>query len=178
MKSHQTMDCFFVLFSFPLTNDAFIHHKIFSFIMMSLLVRSLRDRFCMSRKAGPGGSGWVHPKGEKKQHGCVSYEDFCWSRMGHFSCFSYKLIWKTVSFICMASSSSILGHFSPSVGKHCSHAVSTGKPMYTSCVFDFYDSCTNVTIPPPPPSLSLLLHSLFPNTIHTGDGSATQVSSL
>ena len=93
----------------PINQWSFIHHKTFSFIMMSLSVRSLRDRFCMSRKAGPGGGGWVHPRGEKEQHGCtgLSYKDFCWSRMGHFSCFSYKLICKTVSFICMASSSSI-----------------------------------------------------------------------
>lgn len=66
MKARQSHGLFFVLFSFPLTNDAFIHPKTFSFIMMSFLVRSLRDRLCMSRKAGPRGGGWAHPKDEKK----------------------------------------------------------------------------------------------------------------
>jgi len=31
--------------------------------MMSLLAMSLGLRFCMSRKGGTGGGGWVHPKG-------------------------------------------------------------------------------------------------------------------
>ena len=31
--------------------------------MMSLPTMSLGLRFCMSRKNGTGGSGWVHPKG-------------------------------------------------------------------------------------------------------------------
>ena len=31
--------------------------------MMSLPAMSLGLRFCMSRKAGTGGGGWVHPKG-------------------------------------------------------------------------------------------------------------------
>jgi len=30
---------------------------------MSLLAMSLGLRFCMSRKGGTGGGGWVHPKG-------------------------------------------------------------------------------------------------------------------
>jgi len=31
--------------------------------MMSLLAMSLGLRFCVSRKGGRGGGGWVHPKG-------------------------------------------------------------------------------------------------------------------
>ena len=31
--------------------------------MMSLPAMSLGLRFCMSRKGGTGGGGWVHPKG-------------------------------------------------------------------------------------------------------------------
>ena len=31
--------------------------------MMSLLAMSLGLRFCMSRKGGTGGGGWVYPKG-------------------------------------------------------------------------------------------------------------------
>ena len=31
--------------------------------MMSLLAMSLGLRFCVSRKGGTGGGGWVHPKG-------------------------------------------------------------------------------------------------------------------
>jgi len=31
--------------------------------MKSLLAMSLGLRFCMSRKGGTGGGGWVHPKG-------------------------------------------------------------------------------------------------------------------
>ena len=31
--------------------------------MMSLLAMSSGLRFCMSRKGGTGGGGWVHPKG-------------------------------------------------------------------------------------------------------------------
>ena len=31
--------------------------------MMSLPPMSLGLRFCMSRKGGTGGGGWVHPKG-------------------------------------------------------------------------------------------------------------------
>ena len=31
--------------------------------MMSLLAISLGLRFCVSRKGGTGGGGWVHPKG-------------------------------------------------------------------------------------------------------------------
>jgi len=30
---------------------------------MSLLVISLENRFCLSRKGGIGGGRWVHPKG-------------------------------------------------------------------------------------------------------------------
>ena len=30
--------------------------------MMSYLVISMEDRFCLSRKGGTGGGGWVHPK--------------------------------------------------------------------------------------------------------------------
>ena len=37
-------------------------HENFSF-MMSLPAMSLRLRFCVSRKGGTGGGGWVHPKG-------------------------------------------------------------------------------------------------------------------
>jgi len=33
--------------------------------MMSLLAMPLGLRFCMSRKGGTGGGGWVHPKGAK-----------------------------------------------------------------------------------------------------------------
>ena len=32
--------------------------------MMLYLVKSLGDRFCMIRKGGMVGGGWVHPKGE------------------------------------------------------------------------------------------------------------------
>ena len=32
--------------------------------MMSLPAMSLGLRFCVSRKDGTGGGGWVHPKGE------------------------------------------------------------------------------------------------------------------
>ena len=32
--------------------------------MMSLLAMSLGLRFCVSRKCGTGGGGWVHSKGE------------------------------------------------------------------------------------------------------------------
>ena len=32
--------------------------------MMSLPAMSLGLRFCVSRKGGTGGGGWVHPKGE------------------------------------------------------------------------------------------------------------------
>ena len=31
--------------------------------MTSLLAMSFGDRFCLSRKGGIGGGGWVHPKG-------------------------------------------------------------------------------------------------------------------
>ena len=31
--------------------------------MISLLAMSLGLRFCVSRKRGTGGGGWVHPKG-------------------------------------------------------------------------------------------------------------------
>jgi len=31
--------------------------------MMSLLATSLGLRFCVNRKSGTGGGGWVHPKG-------------------------------------------------------------------------------------------------------------------
>ena len=31
--------------------------------MMALLAMSLGLRFCLSRKGGTGGGGWVHPKG-------------------------------------------------------------------------------------------------------------------
>jgi len=31
--------------------------------MMSLPAMTSRDRFCVSRKGGTGGGGWVHPKG-------------------------------------------------------------------------------------------------------------------
>ena len=31
--------------------------------MMSLLAMSFGLRFCVSRKGGAGGGGWVHPKG-------------------------------------------------------------------------------------------------------------------
>ena len=37
-------------------------NETFSF-MMSYLAMSLGDRFCVSRKGGTGGGGWVHPKG-------------------------------------------------------------------------------------------------------------------
>jgi len=40
----------------------YIHHETFNF-MMSLPAMSLGLWFCMSRKGGTGGSGWVHPKG-------------------------------------------------------------------------------------------------------------------
>jgi len=42
--------------------SGYICHEIFSF-MMSLLAMSLGLRFCVSRKGGTGGGGWVHPKG-------------------------------------------------------------------------------------------------------------------
>ena len=31
--------------------------------MMSLPAMSMGLRFCVSRKGGPGGGGWLHPKG-------------------------------------------------------------------------------------------------------------------
>ena len=37
-------------------------HETFNF-MTSLLAMSFGDRFCLSRKGGIGGGGWVHPKG-------------------------------------------------------------------------------------------------------------------
>ena len=40
----------------------YIRHETFSF-MMSLPAMSLGLRFCVSRKGGTGGGGWVHPKG-------------------------------------------------------------------------------------------------------------------
>ena len=43
-------------------NDAYISHETFSF-MMSYPAMSLGDRFCVSRKGGTGGGGWVHSKG-------------------------------------------------------------------------------------------------------------------
>jgi len=44
------------------TNDAYMRHEIFSF-MMSYPARTLGDRFCVSRKGGTGGGGWMHLKG-------------------------------------------------------------------------------------------------------------------
>ena len=43
-------------------DSGYIRHETFSF-MMSLLAMSLGLRFCVSRKGGTGGGGWVHPKG-------------------------------------------------------------------------------------------------------------------
>ena len=43
-------------------HSGYIRHETFSF-MMSLPAMSLGLRFCMSRKGGRGGGGWVHPKG-------------------------------------------------------------------------------------------------------------------
>jgi len=43
--------------------SGYIRHETFSF-MMSLPAMSLRLRFCMSRKCGTGGGGWVHSKGK------------------------------------------------------------------------------------------------------------------
>ena len=43
-------------------NSRYIRHETFSF-MMSLPAMSLGLRFCVSRKGGTGGGGWVHPKG-------------------------------------------------------------------------------------------------------------------
>jgi len=34
--------------------------------MMSLLAMSLGIRFCVSRKGGTGGGGWVHPSGANR----------------------------------------------------------------------------------------------------------------
>jgi len=42
------------------TNDACMHYETFSF-MMSYQAMPLGDRFCVSRKGGTGGGGWVHP---------------------------------------------------------------------------------------------------------------------
>ena len=37
-------------------------HETFSFVV-ALPAMCLGDRFCVSRKGGTGGGGWVHPKG-------------------------------------------------------------------------------------------------------------------
>ena len=42
-------------------NVAYLQHETFSF--MSHLAMSLERRFCLSRKGGTGGGGWVHLKG-------------------------------------------------------------------------------------------------------------------
>ena len=39
--------------------------------MMSLPAMSLGLRFCVSRKGGTGGGGWVHPKGAKSMAASV-----------------------------------------------------------------------------------------------------------
>ena len=44
------------------TNDAIRCHETFSF-MKSHPAMSLGLRFCVSRKGGTGGGGWVHMKG-------------------------------------------------------------------------------------------------------------------
>ena len=58
--------CYFVYsieISYPVrAHSAYKRHETFSF-MMSLLAMSLGLRFCVSRKGGTGGGGWVHPKG-------------------------------------------------------------------------------------------------------------------
>jgi len=43
--------------------SGYIRHETFS-LMMSHPAMSLGLRFCVSRKGGTGGGGWVHPKGE------------------------------------------------------------------------------------------------------------------
>ena len=43
-------------------NDVIWRHETFSFLM-SHPAMSLGDRLYASRKGGPGGGGWVHPKG-------------------------------------------------------------------------------------------------------------------
>jgi len=45
--------------------------------MTSLLATSFGDRFCLSRKGGIGGGGWVHPKGANSMaaSGLISRND-------------------------------------------------------------------------------------------------------
>jgi len=47
-----------------------IPHETFSF-MMSLPAMSFGDRFCMSRKGGIGGGGWVHPMDANSMAVCL-----------------------------------------------------------------------------------------------------------
>ena len=56
--------------------SGYIRHETFSFIM-SLPAMSLGLRFCMSRKGGTGGGGWMHPKGANSMavSGLVSRND-------------------------------------------------------------------------------------------------------
>jgi len=58
--------------------------------MMSLLAMSLGLRFCVSRKDGTGGGGWVHPKGVNSMavSGLVFRSDWHWE--GHVCLFWHK----------------------------------------------------------------------------------------
>ena len=51
-----------VLFQLFRAHSGYICHETFSF-MMSFRAMSLGLRFCVSRKYGTAGGGWVHPKG-------------------------------------------------------------------------------------------------------------------
>jgi len=57
-------------------HSGYIVDETFSF-MMSLSTMSLGLRFCMSRKGGTGGDGWVHPKGANSMvmSGLISRND-------------------------------------------------------------------------------------------------------
>jgi len=67
----------------------------------SYLAISLGDRFCVSRKSGTGGGGWVHPKDANSI--AMSGLAHGWYRVDHFSLFKLKWTKKTVLSPCIPS---------------------------------------------------------------------------
>jgi len=47
-------------------------------------------RFCVSRKGGTGGGGWVHPKGANSMAASGLYKQLVWHQEGHFYLFWHK----------------------------------------------------------------------------------------